>query len=169
MKKIAILFVACLVLPNLIYAQEFKTNLKSKLEISKLAFLVGNWEGKGWSLGPDGQKHHFDQTEVVSFKLDSTALLIEGHGMAAGQTIHDAMAVISYKQESNDFSFTSWLANGRGGQFKASFVNDKFYWYPNENMQYVISVNEKGQWYETGEIKQGDNWFQFFEMTLDKR
>lgn len=155
--------------PGGLAAQNFEIDHESKSQILKLGFLTGNWEGKGWMMGQDGQKHHFDQTEAVTFKLDSTAILIEGHGEANGRSIHDALAVISFNKENKDYKFTSWLANGRGGQFKASLIDDKFYWYPNENMQYVISINEKGQWYETGEMKQGDTWFQFFEMTLNKK
>ena len=96
-----------------------------------------------------------DLPEILS-ALDSTAILIEGHGEADGKSIHDAVAVISFNKENKEYKFTSWLANGRGGQFKASIIDDKFYWYPNENMQYVISINDQGQWYETGEMKQGD-------------
>lgn len=169
MKNIILLFIGCLLFPGIISAQDFETDLESQTEILKLGFLTGNWEGKGWMMGPDGQKYHFDQTEAVSFKIDSTAILIEGHGRDSGRAIHNALAVVSFNKESKDYIFTSWLASGRGGQFKASLIDDKFYWYPNENMQYVISVNNKGQWYETREIKHGDKWFQFFEMTLNKK
>ncbi len=149
--------------------QEYQTDNKAKGEISKLAFLVGDWEGKGWSMGRDGQKHHFDQTEKVSFKLDSTAILIEGLGKADGNIIHDALAVVSSKKDVENYIFKSWLSNGRGGEFKAEIIDGKFYWYPNENMQYIISLNEVGQWHEIGRMKQGEGWFKFFEMTLDKK
>ena len=35
-------------------------------------------------------------------------------------------------------------------------------------MSYIIFLNENGQRYEGGEVKHGGNWFQFFEMTLDR-
>ena len=44
----------------------------------------------------------------------------------------------------------------------------KFYWFPNEQVRYIITLNEKGQWFEIGEYNMGDRWIQFFEMTLDK-
>ncbi len=169
MKNIILLFIGCIIFPGIIAAQDFETDLESKSEILKLGFLVGTWEGTGWSMGLDGKKNHFDQTEIISFKIDSTAILIEGHGWAGGQTIHDALAVISFNKENKNYKFTSWLASGRGGQFKAELIDHKFYWYPNENMRYVIFLNDKGQWYETGEIKQDDKWFQFFEMTLNRK
>jgi hypothetical protein len=39
-------------------------------------------------MGRDGSKHEFTQTEKVQFKLDSTALLIEGLGTDQGQLVH---------------------------------------------------------------------------------
>jgi hypothetical protein len=36
-------------------------------------------------------------------------------------------------------------------------------------MRYIIYLNDKGQWHETGEMKRENDWFQFFEMTLDKK
>ncbi len=169
MKTFLLLLVTWIMIPGSLEAQNFETDHESQTEILKLGFLTGSWEGKGWMMGSDGQKHHFDQTEAVSFKLDSTAILIEGNGEADGRSIHNALAVVSFNKESKDYKFTSWLSSGRGGQFKGSLIGDKFYWYPNENMRYVISINDKGQWYETGEMKQDDKWFQFFEMTLDKK
>ena len=36
-------------------------------------------------------------------------------------------------------------------------------------MRYTIKLNQKGQWYETGEMSMnGQAGQQFFEMTLDK-
>lgn len=35
-------------------------------------------------------------------------------------------------------------------------------------MRYIIGLNDKGQWYETGEFKKDDEWNHFFEMTLNK-
>jgi len=53
-------------------------------------------------------------------------------------------------------------------EFKAEIIGNKLYWYPNENVRYIIWKNEKEQWYEKGEYKRENSWNQFFEMTLDK-
>lgn len=150
------------------YSQTFKTDSISKSEISKLQFMTGNWEGEGWMMTSSGTMEKFNQTENIQFKLDSTTVLIEGLGISHGQIIHNAMAIVSYDKENNNYTFQSYLQNGRKGEFKAEIIGDKFYWYPNQNMRYIIKVNDKGQWFEIGEIKQGENWFQFFEMTLNK-
>jgi hypothetical protein len=167
MKK-SILVFALLMATTVSIAQDLQTNENNKREVSKLGFMVGDWKGSGWMMMQDGQKHSFIQTENIRFKLDSTALLIEGLGYDNGKIIHNALAVVTFQQNDNRFSFQSYLSNGRQGKFNAELKDDKFYWYPMENMRYVISLNEKGQWFETGEMKRGEQWFQFFEMTLDR-
>jgi hypothetical protein len=151
------------------YGQMPETDLIAQAEISKLTFIVGDWEGSGWMFGPDRVKREFNQTEKIQLKLDGTALLIEGHGTSGGKSIHDAMAIIRYNHQEKNFSFTSFLSTGMGGNFKAELREGKLYWYPNENLRYIISINEKGQWHETGEVNQNGNWFLFFEMTLNKK
>jgi hypothetical protein len=151
------------------FGQMPATDLVAQAEISKLLFLEGNWEGKGWMFGADRAKHEFEQTEKIRLKLDGTALLIEGRGTSNGKSIHDALAIIRYNHQEKNFSFTSFLSTGMGGSFKAELKEDKLYWYPNETIRYIISINEKGQWYEIGEMNMNGSWFTFFEMTLNKK
>ncbi|MEQ8532897.1 MAG: hypothetical protein RIB86_13680, partial [Imperialibacter sp.] len=92
----------------------------------------------------------------------------EGKGTAEGKVIHNAMAIISWNKTDNNYSFYSYLSTGRKSEFKGELIEEAFYWYPADNMRYIISINDKGQWYEKGEINMGTSWFQFFEMTLDK-
>ena len=149
-------------------AQEYETDTVSRTALEKLSFMTGNWEGEGWMMGRDGQKNEFTQTEKIRFKLDGTVLLIEGQGTAGGIVIHDAMAIVSYDKEENNYTFQSYLKTGRKGEFDGELIDGKFYWYPNPQMRYIIGINEQGQWYETGEFARGEGWFQFFEMTLDR-
>lgn len=150
------------------FAQSLETDSISKSEISKLNFITGNWKGQGWMMGADGKKSEFEQTEKIQFKLDSTVILIEGLGKSNGRIVHNAMAIVSYNKEGNNYAFQSYLQNGRKGEYKAELINDSLYWYPNKNMRYIITLNEKGQWFEIGEMERNEKWFQFFEMTLDR-
>lgn len=150
------------------FCQSYQTDATSKSEVSKLAFITGQWKGQGWMMMAGGKKSVFDQTENIQFKLDSTAILIEGLGKNDGKVIHNAMAIVSYNKEDKNYVFQSYLQNGRRGEFKGELIDGKFYWYPNKNMRYIIELNEKDQWYEIGEMKRGDDWYQFFEMTLDR-
>lgn len=170
MKKLILIFATTLLFAaSTTYAQEIETDKEAQMAISKLEFIVGDWVGTGWMMGRDGQKHQFYQTENIRFKLDSTAVLIEGLGKDDGKTIHNAMAVVTYNKTDKNYNFRSYLSTGRGGDFKAELIDGKFYWYPNTNMRYIIYLNDKEQWYETGEMKRGNEWFQFFEMTLDRQ
>jgi hypothetical protein len=167
--KAIMLAISCLFVSYATLAQSFETDQQAKEQISKLAFMTGHWEGTGWMMGQDRQKHHFTQTEDIQFKLDQTALLIEGKGTSEGKVIHNALAIVTFNKKDNNYTFQSHLATGRGGEFRAELVDNKFYWYPNANLRYIIYLNDKGQWYETGEMNTGTTWFQFFEMTLTKK
>lgn len=165
-KSIALFFFAFTVMT--VSAQMQKADSISKEQMKKLAFMVGKWQGEGWMMGR-GSKSEFTQTENIQFKLDSTAILVEGKGMSNGKVIHDALAIITYNKEKAQYSFRSYLPNGMNGEFKAELIDDKLYWYPNENVRYIIWLNDQKQWYERGEFKRGDSWMQFFEMTLDEQ
>jgi len=169
MKLATLLIALLLMISGFARGQELKTDSLSKSEIGKLEFMTGKWEGTGWMMGRDGKKHEFNQTENIQFKIDGVVMLIEGLGMSKGKVTHNAIAIISYNKEEKNYKFTSHLSSGRGGSFNAELKENKFHWYPNENMRYIIWLNEKGQWYETGEFNRSGKWFQFFEMTLDKK
>lgn len=146
----------------------YSTDSTFQVGIGKLQYLTGKWKGSGWMMGRDGQRHFFNQTEEVQFKLDSTLILIEGMGKSEGTVIHHAFAVVSFNKSSQNYTFQSYLPDGKTGSFTGELIGEKFHWYPNENIRYIIGLNEKGQWHETGEMKRDEHWFQFFEMTLDR-
>lgn len=152
---------------GMVFGQYSETDLTCKAKIKDLSFLVGNWKGTGWIFGKEG-KSEFAQTEKVQFKLDSTAILIEGKGKVGEKIIHNALAILTHNKEDSNYSFRSYLPSGLNSDFKGEFIDNKFYWYPNENVRYIIWLNENRQWYEKGEINRGGNWSQFFEMVLDQ-
>lgn len=163
-----LLLIICFAATSLSMAQHSDPNPELQAQMAKLEFLTGNWAGTGWMKGSDGQRHGFDQTEDIRFRLSGTVLLIEGRGEADGQVIHDALAIITYNKETGNYKFQSWLPSGLSGTFKAELIENRFYWYPQESMRYIIWINDEGQWYETGEMFVNDSWMQFFEMTLEK-
>lgn len=141
--------------------------------IAKFGFLEGNWHGSGWMMVQGGKQVLFEQREKVQWKLDKSVLLIEGKGESEGEIIHNAMAVLSYDPENTAYSFRSYLANGLSGEYQVELTSDQqMVWhleFPGRTIRYTVTINEKGQWYEIGEFKTGeDSWYKFFEMTLDK-
>lgn len=142
---------------------------------AKLALLPikpGEWVGKGWiKMGPE--KHEFEQHEKITSFLEGSVLMIEGTGTQNGETIHKAMAVLSYDVATSAYKFRS---------FKDGYMTDadcglnadgSFYWTmknPRGIVRYVISLKDE-KWIETGSFSfdNGENWMPFFEMTLTKK
>ena len=146
--------------------------------MKKLAILAGDWEGEGWFAGRDGSRSTFKQTEKIQWKLDGTVMQIEGRGIDTGQgekrgkVIHNAMAVVTYNQDSNTYQFNSYLATGQSTVAKGEFnENGDFVWGFEANggrIRYTITISDN-QWHETGEFLRPDGQsFQFIEMTLNK-
>jgi hypothetical protein len=168
MKKILLSSLLILTFGYIGQAQMPTVDVELQQEMAKLEFMIGQWEGSGWTMGPDMQRHTFDQTENIQFKIAGTAILIEGLGTTEGTVSHNAMAVITYSKEKQHYLFRSFLFDGRSGEYKAELIDGKFHWYLNDEMRYIIHQNEKGQWYEIGQINRNGNWYPFFEMTLNK-
>lgn len=152
--------------PSTLLAQQEIDKLSVEM-LKKLDFITGKWSGSGWIIDQEGIKREFSQTENIQYKINGTALLIEGEGKAQGKIIHSAMAIVTYNKEKGSYDFRSYLFTGRSTLFTGEIIDNKFYWYPTESSRYIIGLNEKGQWYETGEIKRNGEWIQFFEMVLD--
>ncbi|MEN2280765.1 hypothetical protein AAGF08_01415 [Algoriphagus sp. SE2] len=167
MKNTIFLWMFCL--PLMVNAQNYDLNLEARNEVKKLDFLLGEWCGSGWMLNQSREKMNFEQNETVQLKINGTGILIEGIGTSEGQIVHNALAVITMAEGNGAYNFDSFLQSNQHGTFKAELIEDVLYWYPTENVRYVTRINERGQWFEIGEAHVGENWYQFFEMTLDKK
>jgi hypothetical protein len=154
--------------PVMLVAQVNQASTEARKEITRLGFIVGEWKGNGWIMDRNGDQHEFTQSEEVQFKLDSTVILVEGVGKTEENIIHNALGIISYNPEDRNYTFRSYLSSGLSNTFTGELKGDVFYWYPGENMRYVVRINEEGQWVEKGEMNRGENWIPFLEMTLDK-
>ena len=108
-------------------------------------------------------------TQNVQFKLDSTLLQIERKGVAQGQIIYDELAIITYAKTDSSFVYNSFLASGTNGRFKGILRGNRFYWYPYENIGYAITINERGQWYELGQMRHEKEIIPFIGMTLNRQ
>lgn len=174
MRKIA--FILCLLLSHVAFAQA-PTSPKETVQdkMKAMDWLTGKWKGDGWmSFGPN-QKHTFTQTENIQYKLDNTVLQIEGQGKNGNRTVHDALALMTYDAQDDNYTFHSYTAEGRHQTDANVTVEDKkMVWQMDSNpdrwIRYTIKLNEKNQWHEIGEMStdKGQNWNKFFEMTLNK-
>ena len=144
-------------------------------EMKKLDWFVGHWKGTGWiQTGPQG-RHEFTQTEMIEAKLEGLVLIIEGSGKAIedGSTIHTALAFVSYDHRANKFRWHAFTPEGQI-ETEAKVGTDTLEWtleIPQRGrMRYTITRNEKGEWFEIGEmIQENQTRHKFFEMTLRKQ
>lgn len=160
-------------------AQEQKPSAAHIEGMKKLSFLVGEWKGEGWNEFVPGQRRSSPITENVRSKLGGVVLLIEGLGMTKvpGKqeevVVHNALGVISYDSKAQVYRVRSYLMNGQSVDAEAKFTDGGFQWgfqpAPTMHMRYTVKLNEKGEWFEVGELSQdGNTWRKFHEMTLQK-
>ena len=143
-------------------------------EMAKLDWIVGRWKGSGWiQMGPQG-RHEFTQTETIESKLDGLVLVVEGLGKAKedGSTVHTALAFASYDPRANKFRWHAFTPEGQieaDAKVGTNTLEWSFQIPQRGQMRYTITRNEKGEWFEIGEMSQEDKtWRKFFEMTLQK-
>ena len=149
-------------------------------EVKKLAFMVGQWKGAGWLEYAPGQRSAFVITETIQSKLDGLALLIEGvgkrkiDGKGEGDTIHQALAVLSYDDKARRYRFLTHTAEGRYADADVKLIEGGWQWglqFPGGMaIRYTIKIAGKDEWHEIGErTTDGKTWQQFHEMTLERQ
>lgn len=175
--KITVLLSLILVLSATLYAQTPAT--APALEMKKLDFLVGQWQGEGWFMIGRGEQRTFHQTENVQRKVDGTVLLIEGLGKGKiadkGEEviIHSAFAVVSFDKEAKVYRWRAFKADGTSLDVQPQVTDNLLIWGFKDaragDIRFTIKLNEKGQWFEIGEAsRDGKTWQKFFEMTLNR-
>jgi hypothetical protein len=175
MKRIALL-VLVLLLSAPLYAQNTQPQLQA---MKKLDFLIGEWQGEGWTEFVAGQRRSSPITEKVEPRLGGMILLVEGLGKkkAEGQqnevVVHNALGIISFDTKANLYRLKTFLADGRSTDAEARFVDEAFQWSfqtpQGLSIRYTTKLTDKGEWFEKGEMSQdGKNWRQFHEMTLKR-
>ena len=151
---------------------EMEADTRSGMKV--VDFLLGDWAGSGWIMGPDGTRHEFLQTERIRPLLDGQVILIEGRGTDATDTtvvVHDAVAFIGYDAGAKRYIMRSFLPGGRTTQAEVEAEPGRFVWRIGSTVRYTITVDDEGRWHEIGEYTrdQGRTWQQFIEMRLVRK
>ena len=142
--------------------------------MKKLAFLVGKWSGDASVVTGRNGPIRVRQTEEVQFKLNGLVLLIEGTGRdpSTGEVVFTALATVSYDSEAKAYKFRSFN-DGRYLDTELKVTPNGFEWGYTAGpatIRYTMRLNEKGQWYETGQAAVGDSPArQTFEMTATRQ
>ncbi len=150
-------------------------NLPAQREaMKKLAFLVGKWSGGATTSRGPNETVKVKQTEEVQFKLGGLLLLIEGTGRNpdTAEVMFNALATISYDEAAKAYRFRAYN-DGRYLDTDLKVPENGFEWGYKAgpaDVRFVMRLNDKGEWVETGDVKFGDNPPQrTFEMTLGKQ
>jgi hypothetical protein len=147
--------------------------------IKKLDFLIGQWSGEGWMEFAPGQRRTFKGTEVVQSKLDGLLLSVEGlhrgNGGDKGEevVVHNAFGLVSYDDKAKRYRFQSFTSRGGYENAEAKVSEGELVWGTKMpqfgDVRFTIKLDEKGRWFEVGEVSQdGKEWRKFFEMMLER-
>jgi hypothetical protein len=147
--------------------------------MKKLSFLEGQWKGESSTEFVPGRPQASLGTETVKSKLGGLLLTIEGAHrrkvgeQQAGDVVHQAFAVVSYDEQAKRYRFQAHTDRGNYTEAEAKVADGKLEWgfrVPQfGEVRYTISVTEKGEWSEIGEVSSdGKRWRKFFSMTLDR-
>lgn len=172
-KYLPILLMLIFTIPALAQRPNVKPKVVSAME--RISVMAGTWEGNSWRMSPTGERETSNVHEEIAFKLDGTLLHIEGIGKdETGAVVHNALGIISFNPFTEKYVFNAYLSDGLStvANFEVLKDNEAFKWWFSDNrggtIRYSIDFAD-GQWKETGEYSaDGENWRQFFEMTLSK-
>src|SRR5690348_14000044 len=163
MRKILL---CCLALSSFAAAQGQRPNVAAQREaMKKLAFLVGTWTGEATTASA-GQAIKVNQTEQVSYKLDGLVLLVEGTGRNpdSGEVMFRALATVSYDSVGNVYHFRAYN-DGSYIDTELKVADAGFEWGYNAGsaqIAFVMKLNDKGDWVETGAATVGNSPAQRF-------
>ena len=171
--KILLLILLLLFLPTIIAAQS--NSLARQQEVLRKAdFLVGTWQESGWIMLGQGKRETFTNTETVQSKVNGTVLLVEGVGKNAdNKLVHNALTTLSFDTEKQNYRWRAFTLNGDSVDIVPQVSDRRFVWgfrLAQGETRFTITLNEKGNWFETGEFSPdgGKSWFKNFEMELKK-
>ena len=164
-------------------------------EMRRLDFLMGEWKGRGWELGPDGSRRNsFSQKTKVQAKAGNSALRIKDEKtykpvISSGKNtifipgtpvFHSSTldATIYYDDTSKLYRWRGENPYGRKNPLEAKLVRDRTLQYgmpfsvalqpADGSRRHTIEVTEGGEWHETLEVWQTDRWYKVEESILKK-
>jgi hypothetical protein len=144
-------------------------------EMDAVSWLVGEWEGEGWTMTGPNERHEFRGTEKVESRLGGQVLVVEGRHFAKQapeRPVHSALALISFDGIRKQYRFQAHATGRPALDATAKLEQGVFIWTmetPGGVIRYRIRRTENGEWHESGERSAGpDRWFPFFEMKMKR-
>src|SRR5262249_53098384 len=136
-------------------------------------------KGESWTEFVPGKRSTSQGTETVQSKLNGLLLVIEGvhrrkvADKERGDVVHNAFAVASYDEKAKQYRLQAYTDRGQYTEAQAKVAEKRLEWgftIPKlGDVRYIITLDNKGRWFEIGEVSQdGKQWRKFFEMTLER-
>jgi hypothetical protein len=95
--------------------------------MQKLNFMVGRWVGPGWSLGDNGGRVDFIQSEQVNLLLSGELMTVQGTGRVGGVPSFSAFATATFDPTTATYP---WQAFSQGSVAEATLgvTDNRFTW-----------------------------------------
>ena len=178
MKKGALWLLSLIVFIATTYAQETKVQTQ-QASMQQLRWLIGRWSGTS-EITVDSSKQTTYIQEMITPMLNNTIFTVSARGTAFDSVtnkmtlVYNSFGVISYNVKEKQFHWRTWRYPGVDYDDAIIKVDSNAFEYiTNENggyIRYKASLNENGQWIETGESsKDKQSWDLFVSMILTKR
>jgi hypothetical protein len=148
--------------------------------MSAFNFLVGKWQGKvSYEPGANQPQEAFWSAHV-HYNIGGNILLIDERGSEIenrSNTTVEILVVVYWDLVAKEYpARLYWFSkDGAGSVEGKTYVQDNLFVLqtnqPSAVTRFTITLNEKGQWYEVGEISDGggESWKRTFEMTLNRQ
>jgi len=147
--------------------------------LSKMEFVVGEWEGEGWSLTPSGQRARFWVKESYRYRGDKDLMDMEGRfggilpdGTRSAEREY-SLGILYYDRERRQYR--SWHYSNDGVVFTVDVdvdIERKTAQYRRtttggESSRFSIRIDENWVWISTVEILTPDKtWLQVVEFRM---
>ena len=149
--------------------------------LSRADFLIGEWEGEGWSQNVSGQRERFWVKEFYRYRGDKDLMDMEGRfgdirpdGTKSSEQEY-ALGILFYDRESD--KYLMWHYSGNGTVFTVNMdvdIKGKAAQYTRRNARgetskFSLAIGEDGVWVSKIEILKSDKtWLQVMEFRMKR-
>lgn len=176
-----LMLILLIVIPSQVTGVKNVPNPSDSDEMNKLAFMIGEWHGSGWIyLGP-GNRQTFMQKENIQFKVGGQVMQIDGLGLTRDPetgreiVVHDALGIVMFDKTAGVHRIRAYSAKGGAVDSDFKLDNKTAVWGFEDRraggkIRFTLTIDDDGRWIEKGEMtRDGQNWFQFIEMKLERK
>lgn len=166
MKKLTLTFL-CFLLCGIAHGEDAPLS-EAQQAMQKLAFLAGNWAGKGNSYDANGKASEYHDTENIWYDAKGGVLVIQANGYKGDEHFYGLHTVIYYDTEQKHYWYNPYTERGArkyACQLKQQqlLCSD-----PQNTFKLTFQRLANGQWNEFGErLSDTGNWYKSFETILD--